>query len=101
MEEIKVDLNVLKFLFNILRNQVLLEKEIPKDVFFQAQEYILSHNDTLKHTNIYKSYITYQSSWKQKPQIIKSIQLLTNENVDSSVLPTQSGVIELRGLNYN
>lgn len=79
MEEIKVDLTVLKFLFNILRNQVLLEKEIPKDIFFQAQEYISSHNDILKHTNIYKSYIKHQSSWKQNPQIIKSIQLTTNE----------------------
>ncbi|CAB4381462.1 unnamed protein product [Rhizophagus irregularis] len=79
MEEIKIDLAVLKFLFNILRNQVLLEKEIPKDIFFQAQEYISSHNDTLKHTNIYKSYIKHQSSWRQNPQIIKSIQLTTNE----------------------
>lgn len=79
MEEIKVDLDVLKFLFNILRNQVLIEKEIPKDILFQAQEYILSHHDTLKHTNIYKSYIKHQSSWRQNPQIIKSIQLTTNE----------------------
>ncbi|RIA90706.1 hypothetical protein C1645_875917 [Glomus cerebriforme] len=79
MEEIKVDLDVLKFFFNMLRSQVLLEKEISKDIFSQAQKYISSHNDTLKHTNIYKSYITYQSSWKQPPQIVKSIQLITNE----------------------
>ncbi|CAG8493558.1 9787_t:CDS:2, partial [Funneliformis caledonium] len=57
----------------------LFEKDVPNDIFFQAQGYISSHSDTLKYTKIYKSYNTNQTSSKQNQQTIKSIQLSTTE----------------------
>ena len=83
MKEIEVDLDVLRFFFNVLKEQGLSENEIQEDLCFRAKEYLSPHSsNTLKCTEIYKTYTTYQFSWKQhkqNPRVINSIQLSTNE----------------------
>ncbi|CAI2171912.1 2039_t:CDS:2 [Funneliformis geosporum] len=79
MKEIKINFHIIKFILCILKQQVLFEKDVPNDIFFQAQGYISSHSDTLKYTKIYKSYITHQTSLKQNQPTIRSVQLSTTE----------------------